>query len=496
MTRSQSLQQIVTVLFCISLCYGQSTVIQFDSQVPQDIQDRVQILLEQVGFPVQNVPSNGTINYGELSSGSFVFSFGNTTATNSLVSYQELMDVGVEGYIVRSQMQNNSVMLIVANGNSQKAMDPFVVYNNIGLHYGIYESLKQVGFGFLHPLETLVPSTFRVSSSAIDLVQSPRWPSRGWHYHTEHPLELTEFLNGMDSDGTVWEDMVDEFFQFGEWLVANRQNRLEWVLLWTQNYNEQAWSVKRQNRLAQIVTILHDWGIAAGADVPIAEQQQHAWYMTGPRYTTEEQHANITAHVDWIMVANFDFIATESGYSEFTHPNCTLMLSWMNFTTEYLLSNYEGKRIYIKCHCSSGQVCEDYPNPYTGEPLNFNFLPAYATSDLGIYPHTVQIYNFTEPAPTYGNQNFTYMLEFLVQETGKREVVFHGETAYWVNYDIDVPLFLPPVYGANRLSDMRTVAEATADVGREAQGQMNFGSGWEWAYWCKSFFVFYHHVLC
>lgn len=109
------------------------------------------------------------------------------------------------------------------------------------------------------------------------------------------------------------------------------------------------------------------------------------------------------------------------------------MLQWMNIATDYVMNNYTNKRIYIKCHCSTGQYCPEFENPYNGnQPLNFNFLPAYASPQLGVYAHTVQFYNFTEPAPTYGNQNFTYMYEFMLAEMGKREVVYHGETAYWV----------------------------------------------------------------
>lgn len=109
---------------------------------------------------------------------------------------------------------------------------------------------------------------------------------------------------------------------------------------------------------------------------------------------------------------------------------------------------------YIKCHCSTGQACKGYPDPRTGKPIDFNLLPYYASPELGIYPHTVQFYNWcpcpcllrrlelalltcgcvrrTEPAPTYGNVNFTYMLDFLLLEADKRKTVYHGETAYWV----------------------------------------------------------------
>ena len=57
--------------------------------------------------------------------------------------------------------------------------------------------------------------------------------------------------------------------------------------------------------------------------------------------------------------------------------------------------------------------------------------------------------------------------------------------AYWVNYDIDVPLFLP-LYGANRILDLQTMARLEIQRNTSVQGQNNFGSGWEWSYWRKS----------
>lgn len=32
-----------------------------------------------------------------------------------------------------------------------------------------------------------------------------------------------------------------------------------------------------------------------------------------------------------------------------------------------------------------------YPDPRTGEPINFNMLPTYAAGGLGVMPHTVQV---------------------------------------------------------------------------------------------------------
>jgi len=280
--------------------------------------------------------------------------------------------------------------------------------------------------------------------------------------------------------GETWESMVGDWERALEWTVANRQNRWEWVLLWAKDWNDFAWSELRRTRLARIVDIAHAWGVVAGADCGIAITQQHGWPLIENVTNEADEQRQIERHLDWLLRpasdggCGYDFLSTESGFSEFNHPDCTQMLRWMNMTTAY--TNKLGKEAFIKCHCSTGQVCADYKDPLTGQPINFNLLPHFASPDLGIYPHTVQYYNWTEPAPTYGNQNFSYMLDFLKFEADRRKTIYHGETAYWVNYDIDVPLFLP-IYAHGRLSDLRAIA-ATKTL-----GQINFNSGWEWGYW-------------
>lgn len=66
------------------------------------------------------------------------------------------------------------------------------------------------------------------------------------------------------------------------------------------------------------------------------------------------------------------------------------------------------------------------------------------------------------------------------------KVVYYGETAYWVNVDIDVPLFLP-IYGQRRQYDLRKIAYREIHENFRIDGQMNFDSGWEWGYWLSDF---------
>ena len=57
-----------------------------------------------------------------------------------------------------------------------------------------------------------------------------------------------------------------------------------------------------------------------------------------------------------------------------------------------------------------------------------------------------------------------------------RSVVFYGETAYWVNVDVDVPLFLP-IYAQRRQHDLRRIAGREIKENFRIDGQMNFDSG-------------------
>ena len=49
--------------------------------------------------------------------------------------------------------------------------------------------------------------------------------------------------------------------------------------------------------------------------------------------------------------------------SEFTHPECDLMLELMNEFAEYVNGTW-GREAGIKVHCSTGQVGAPIPFPY------------------------------------------------------------------------------------------------------------------------------------
>ncbi|ORY15655.1 hypothetical protein BCR33DRAFT_799950 [Rhizoclosmatium globosum] len=238
---------------------------------------------------------------------------------------------------------------------------------------------------------------------------------------------------------------------------ANKQNGVEWPLLEGHTWMDWARSDVRIERLKRMVEIGHSYGIMVGVDVPIAFAQQHSFRLlkngNGKKDHLDEEVKEIQDSLDWVMKAGFDFLGTESGTSEFTHSSPETMLNWMNAAADYVSEKYD-ITMFIKVHCSAGQIAKGYKDPRTNEDINFNMLPHFASSSL---------------APTYGNKDFGYIREYLnfELENGQRPVVFYPETAYWVPSTLTSPCSCQ--YNSTHKNRM--------------DGQLIFASGWEWGYW-------------
>lgn len=355
----------------------------------------------------------------------------------------------------------------------------------------LYAYLQHLGYRFWHPLRPTIPAGVSAERLVHFNPQLPRpaFNTRGFIPHTMHPIELTHVLNGWGLSGVDsradWEALLPHWAAYLEWLVAHRQNKVEWVLLEKGRWRDFSRSAERQERLRTLVTMAHQWGVKVGIDVPMALQQQNGWRLvSNPSAPAAQVEQQIEQSLDWLMGANFDFVSTEMGSTEFSNGGAASMLHSLNHATQYLAERYQ-RPFATKVHISSGQTTTDYRDPMTGEPLNYNFLPLYADPRLGVLPHTVQVYALDDPAPTYGQKNFAGMLRFMRQISAQnrhlpqpRAMYWYPETAYWVNYDNHVPLFLP-VYAHRRLHDLHVLHQEQVDL----TGQMVFTSGWSWGYW-------------
>lgn len=463
--------------------------LKITSEISDHGRDRITQLLDQdASIELVSVALDAPI--ADLAVNEYFISIGSTPESDAAIERQELIEVGSEGFIVETHPLGQGKAFFV-RGNKNTAKE--VINNNtlsIGTYYGAYALLEAFGYSFLHPLEPTVPLQITLNQN-IRLKEQPHWPIRAWHVHTQHPLELTHVLNGWGPKGpddfAGWEALLTEWDSFLEWSIANRQNRVEWVLLMAASWQEFADSTERQSRLRRLVDMAHQWSLAVGIDAPIAFAQQHSWLML--RDLNQPATEQIHSAIDWLHDAGFDYFEIEMGFSEFTHPTDHDMLEWMNTAAIYADETYS-KRLYTKVHCTQDQLAKNYTDPDTGEALNFNFLPYYADERLGVLPHTVQYYDLEGPAYTYDNTDFNFIRRYMQLEGGRREILFYPETAYWVSYDVDVPLFLP-VYADRRLYDLRLIArdEIEGRIGRgefqgsRIDGQVNFSSGWEWGYW-------------
>jgi hypothetical protein len=439
--------------------------------------------------------SNVTVTEGSAnatpSDAQLIISIGDTPTTRALISKEDVARQGSEGFVVRSKNENG-IVTIATDGNPASG-ERTSMKTNRGLSFGAYEVLQQIGFHFNHPFEPKTPKTLTLPATDLNIDEKPRWPARGLHLHTMHPIELTHVLNGWGPNGPQdvagFNSALKEWDLFGEWMIAHRQNQVEWVLLADKTHVTFNDSGDRIARLKKLVEMSHAWGLLTGIDVGVIFEQQNMWRLLRNVSTDQADSLEIRSRVKYLMGADWDFMTAEMGSSEFTSPTDTKMLFWMNVLTD-AMENVHNRYAAVKIHCSSGQNAEHFTDPDTHAPLNFNFLPMYADKKLAVLPHTVELYSLDDPAPTYGNQNWNEMHRFLSSQAGQRPVIWYPEATYWVSYDIDTPLFLPS-YGERRLNDLRIIGrEEEAGVlgrgkqkGSRIQGQLLFVSGFEWGYW-------------
>ena len=352
-----------------------------------------------------------------------VLTVGNTELATAIIPDTETGALPSEGFIIRFlTVKGRAAIAVRGQGRSD-----FTSGAHLGTTYGLFSVLEKLGFSFLHPLDPTVPERLAFDPQSIDTRESPHLRIRGIHLHTMHPLELTNLLNGWGKtgpdDAAGFTNMLAEWRSFLTWMLANKLNRVQWVLLASPQWADFVKSDTRLQRLTALVSIAHDFGIETGIDAPIALRQQNAFRLLTRRGSLDEELREICENIDWLMRAGFDYLASENGTTEFTHSDAERMLAWMDGIADHLDTAHRGKRLYMKIHVSSGQHTDAYKDPVTGGPLNINYLTYYADRRTGVMPHTVEFWGLDDPAPTYGNVDFSSIFSYLKAEPGRREVL-------------------------------------------------------------------------
>ncbi|PIP89563.1 MAG: hypothetical protein COW01_11340 [Bdellovibrionales bacterium CG12_big_fil_rev_8_21_14_0_65_38_15] len=318
-----------------------------------------------------------------------------------------------------------------------------------------YQGLQELGFLFPHPRIQLSPTKENVLALCNSQYEwSPSFIHRGFHLHTLHSNEWVHgFL--MEKPKIA--------FELVRWLARNGQNVMDLNLL-RDDLSDISRRLKAPFKLAQ------DLGINVGVSIGAALQQQNSFKLIplSSAVTGIRSEKLLKKNLKELMNAvDFDFLTMEAGTSEFTSVNYEAALDWIEAARATL--DQKNKKLMIKVHVSTNQNDDFYGN--------FNFLPQYSHPEVGILPHTVMFYGlWDKEVPMYGNEDFSSMREFTLEQKNIRPTWYYPETSYWILMDMDVPLFLTD-YLVARADDMKRLSE------QNVEGHFNFTTGHEVGYW-------------
>ncbi len=334
-----------------------------------------------------------------------------------------------------------------------------------GLAFGLYGLMDHVlGIRFLHPRQTLFPEKLNWPET-LDHKAQPRFNKKGFHLHTQHPLELTEQLHNPDLPH-AWED-VKEYI---DWLARNRQNYWEFCLLRTLDMKR--W----QPHAKRMVDYSHERGLMVGVDLSLHMIQQRTYqlYKNFPKSWRGKEN-QLKRNLAQVMYADWDFLNVEFSTAEFVGGKEKLKTRLKHVLIAEARNRY-GTNIMGRKHVVNEENMVGKQS---------DVFSASDSIDLyrGVGIHTVMIYSLTDSiAPVYENKDFSHIYRDMLKENKVREVWFYPESAYWVTYDLSVPMLMMP-YLSGRLSDILLCEK------EGIPNHLTFSSGWEWGYWTVDFSI-------
>ena len=329
-----------------------------------------------------------------------------------------------------------------------------------GVSFGLYGLLQEhLGFRFYHPKQSIIPDMKNwPQETSGSFSGTPLFDKKGFHIHTQHPLELTEQL--LDP---LAPHALEDVKQYINWLVRNGQNYFEFCLL--NDVDKKLWPAHAK----AFVDYAHSRGILAGVDLSLHMIQQKSYQLyKGPI----NQKKQIEKSLDWLEQADWDFFNMEFSKAEFMAGNKKkkeelrqYILTWLR---DHSHTKLMGRQHIVKHSAELGHKHKEFVWDSASLALD---------KQRGVMPHTVMFYDMTEEnAPVYQNKNQRHMFEFMKAQLKEREVWYHPESAYWITFDNSIPMLLLPYLSA-RLTDIDTC------VKYGVPGHVTFSSGWEWGYW-------------
>ena len=327
----------------------------------------------------------------------------------------------------------------------------------LGRQYAAYEFLHGIGVRFFHPEEEYVPEAPRWPAApfSVDRVPSIRW--RTATLHLVHPLELG------DAFTLCRPEYIDEARHYIDWQIKNLASA------GMRGACDGELSDYGYRRGFLVEAGLRYWGAQQGGSGVIDPDD--------PR-SDEEQ---VAAAIDAIMSRQPrpQLFTVNHQVTEFTGMPDDLVVRLLTFTANYFAQNYPDVTLLDQVHGTHTD-----PTPIYG--VNYNTLGQFAPDNLGLQFHPLMFYDLFDPAPVYGNEDFHYMYDLMEANYQKRAIWYFPESAWWLTFDIPVPLYLPITIEA-RDRDIQGIKHMLAGG---LQGHRLFGTGHEWGYWQNEYCSF------
>ncbi len=335
--------------------------------------------------------------------------------------------------------------------------------SDIGISHGLYGFLHDaLGVYFIHPKQTIYHKPLSVQKLLqSDFSSQPRFRIKGFHLHTQHPLELTEHLL-VPSDSSL-----KEVKRYIDWLARNRQNYFEFSLL--ESINAKRWP----HYAKKIVAYAHQRGILVGIDISLHMIQQKAYmlYKSFPA-SLRKKDKQIKRHIDRLAAIGFNLYNIEFSTTEFTEGNTTKKQKKMLWIADYISSTYNAKVMSRKHVVKKENMLSNTHRTNYLEPGHKKI-----EQNIGSMVHTVMSYGLKDSiAPNYGSKNLTHMYDVLSHKLTERETWYYPESAYWITFDNSIPNYFSQ-YLSRRHRDILL----TDSLG--VNGHLTFTSGWEFSHW-------------
>jgi len=336
-----------------------------------------------------------------------------------------------------------------------------------GVSSGLYGLLQErLGFKFYHPKRMVIPSHVRWPLPAIFSWKAiPRFDKKGFHLHTEHPIDLTEQIHNPD-----YPNALADLKEYIDWLARNQQNVLQFYLL--KGVDHERWI----RHAGEFVEYAHKRGILVGVEFSLSSVQQRAFQTIRLLRFFPSYRKQIDDTLSWLFRIKWDFVSVDFTMGEYLPDLGKLLPSLKKYIEKEIMERYDTKLFYTTHVIRTRE--EELPRVQEQHGTEGKSSQRNAPNGKnGILIHTVMCYSMTEPCATaYGNPNQRHMLDRAISENREQETWYWPESAYWVSFDNSVPLLLL-MYLDARVSDIKTMER----VG--IRNHLTFSSGWEWGYW-------------